>query len=99
MYARCVDERFPFRTVLAASSEAWVRTLAQRAERFNLELVIQFAPDNFNGFFYNVMLGFCNRTSNSKPNLRRDVLPVDHKVAGSSSSTKVGHELIVSGVP
>ncbi|PRY05967.1 3-carboxyethylcatechol 2,3-dioxygenase [Paraburkholderia sp. BL25I1N1] len=33
--------------------------LAERAENFNPDLVIQFAPDHFNGFFYDVMPSFC----------------------------------------
>src|SRR5258708_4079058 len=33
--------------------------LAERAERFNPDLVIQFAPDHFNGFFYHVLPSFC----------------------------------------
>ncbi|AOI93773.1 3-carboxyethylcatechol 2,3-dioxygenase [Burkholderia pseudomultivorans] len=35
------------------------RELAERAEQFEPDLVIQFAPDHFNGFFYDVMPSFC----------------------------------------
>ncbi len=35
------------------------RELAERAEQFKPDLVIQFAPDHFNGFFYDVMPSFC----------------------------------------
>lgn len=35
------------------------RELAERAQNFNPDLVIQFAPDHFNGFFYDVMPSFC----------------------------------------
>lgn len=33
--------------------------LAERARQFNPDLVIQFSPDHFNGFFYDVMPAFC----------------------------------------
>jgi len=35
------------------------RALADRAERFQPDLVIQFAPDHFNGFFHDLMPSFC----------------------------------------
>jgi 2,3-dihydroxyphenylpropionate 1,2-dioxygenase len=34
-------------------------SLAKRAEAFAPDLLIQFAPDHFNGFFYEVMPSFC----------------------------------------
>lgn len=33
--------------------------LAERTRRFNPDLIIQFAPDHFNGFFYDLMPSFC----------------------------------------
>nr|WP_284507221.1 3-carboxyethylcatechol 2,3-dioxygenase [Caballeronia sp. ATUFL_M2_KS44] len=35
------------------------KALAERAEAFAPDMLIQFAPDHFNGFFYEVMPSFC----------------------------------------
>lgn len=44
---------------IMASVEAGFASLASEVEAFGPDLVVQFAPDHFNGFFYDLMPSFC----------------------------------------
>ncbi|MFP3643042.1 3-carboxyethylcatechol 2,3-dioxygenase [Paraburkholderia sp. SIMBA_054] len=75
--------------------------LAERAERFKPDLLIQFAPDHFNGFFYDVMPSFCvgiNAASVGDWDTAAGPLPVASEEAMHLSETLIedGFDVAVS---
>lgn len=76
--------------------KAGFQQLASRAESFNPDLVIQFAPDHFNGFFYDVMPSFCigmNATSIGDWDTSAGSLPVD-----SAEALRLSEALLNDGI-
>ncbi|MBJ9658768.1 3-carboxyethylcatechol 2,3-dioxygenase [Burkholderia multivorans] len=70
--------------------------LAKRAEEFAPDLLIQFAPDHFNGFFYELMPSFCigmNATSIGDWDTATGPLPV-----ASEDAVKLSEALIEDGL-
>ncbi len=68
---------------IAAVRAAFAR-LANHVHAFNPELVIQFAPDHFNGFFYDMMPAFCIGTAANSIGdwgTRAGPLPVPEEIA------------------
>ncbi|MFD2497858.1 3-carboxyethylcatechol 2,3-dioxygenase [Rhizorhabdus histidinilytica] len=47
------------RPLIAAAVRDGFSALAEAVRRFDPELIIQFSPDHFNGFFYDLMPSFC----------------------------------------
>jgi 2,3-dihydroxyphenylpropionate 1,2-dioxygenase len=70
--------------------------LAKRAEEFAPDLLIQFAPDHFNGFFYELMPSFCigmNATSIGDWDTATGPLPV-----ASEDAVKLSEALVEDGL-
>ncbi|EIF31930.1 hypothetical protein BCh11DRAFT_07486 [Burkholderia sp. Ch1-1] len=70
--------------------------LAKRAEEFAPDLLIQFAPDHFNGFFYELMPSFCigmNATSIGDWDTATGPLPV-----ASEDAVQLSEALIEDGL-
>jgi 2,3-dihydroxyphenylpropionate 1,2-dioxygenase len=66
--------------------EAGFRRLAAWIEAFAPDLVIQFSPDHFNGFFYELMPSFCVATAAAAVgdwNTRKGALQVPGSVSGA----------------
>lgn len=70
--------------------------LAKRAQEFEPDLLIQFAPDHFNGFFYELMPSFCvgvNATSLGDWDTSTGTLPV-----ASAEALELSEALIEDGI-
>ncbi|MBJ9963490.1 3-carboxyethylcatechol 2,3-dioxygenase [Burkholderia seminalis] len=70
--------------------------LAKRTEEFEPDLLIQFAPDHFNGFFYELMPSFCvgvNATSLGDWDTSPGTLPV-----ASAEALELSEALIEDGI-
>ncbi|WP_075259717.1 3-carboxyethylcatechol 2,3-dioxygenase [Herbaspirillum camelliae] len=72
------------------------KDLAKRVQDFQPDLVIQFAPDHFNGFFYELMPAFCvgvNATSVGDWDTKPGPLPV-----ASEDALALARQLIEDGI-